>query len=148
MEYIKVLKRLRSDLKNHKMVISDELFCIAILTGTNLDANNKLNVEGVARNSDPNHKLTVRGLEDALLTLKSTTEVSESLYCADYQEEEQINWTRWQKWAKQQKDETNLMKRRADEPSKWPIIDSGASKSVISEKDAIEWTIKTSFSPE
>ncbi len=102
LEYIKVFKRLRVDLKYHKLEISDELFCIAILTGTNLDPNNRLNAEGVARNSDPNHRLTVKGLEDALLRLKSTTEVSESLYCAEDQEEEQINWARWQKWVKQQ----------------------------------------------
>ena len=75
LEYIKVFKRLRADLNYHKLEISDELFCIVILTGTNLDPNNRLNVEGVARNSDTNHKLTVKGLEDALLRLKSTTEV-------------------------------------------------------------------------
>ena len=47
------MRKLRTDMNNQGLNLSDELFCLALINGLNLDSGAKLNVESVAKNSDP-----------------------------------------------------------------------------------------------
>ena len=73
-EYTKKMKRLKADLLHQNLVISDDLFCIALIDGSNLDANCKLNVESVARCAEPTNRLTIKNTEEAILRMRSTEE--------------------------------------------------------------------------
>ncbi len=69
-EYTKRMKRLKADLLHQNFVISDDLFCIALIDGSNLDANCKLNVESVARSAEPSNRLTIKNTEEAILRMR------------------------------------------------------------------------------
>ena len=53
------------------MRMNDELYCYALLEAANFPTSIRLNVEGIARNVDPNREITVAGLEGALLRMKT-----------------------------------------------------------------------------
>ncbi len=98
-EYTKRMKRLRADLLHQNLVISDDLFCIALIDGSNLDATCKLNVESVARSADPANRLTVKNTEEAILRMRGTEddEASKILVATEADDEaaeSDINWMR------------------------------------------------------
>ncbi len=50
----------------------NQLFSIMIFDASNLEPNTRVNVEGAARNSDPDKNLSARGLEEAQLEQSAT----------------------------------------------------------------------------
>ena len=99
-EYVKKMKRLRSDLQHQNIEISDELFCIALIDGSNFYPGVKLSVESMARNVNPNRELTLKGTEEAILRMRTTEDENnrkEILVVENDPTDEQreINWTRY-----------------------------------------------------
>ncbi len=70
-EYIKKMNSLRAEMTSQDMVMNDEFYCYALLEGTKLETAMRLSVESIARNMSADRKLTVHGVEDAILRLKS-----------------------------------------------------------------------------
>ncbi len=98
-EYIKKMKRLKADLLHQNLVISDDLFCIALIDGSNLDANCKLNVESVARSAEPTNRLTIKITQEAILRMRITEEeetkaVLVATEADDEAADSDINWMR------------------------------------------------------
>ncbi len=67
---MKGMSNFRVDIESQKMPTNDENYCHALLETANLSTSMRLNVEGIARNIDPNQEITVLFMEDALLKLK------------------------------------------------------------------------------
>ncbi len=61
--YLKKMKKTRTHLSNLGLTINDELYCIALINESNLDAAGKLNVESIARNADKDNELKVNNTE-------------------------------------------------------------------------------------
>ena len=70
-DYVQNMKRLRAELASQEMTMSDELFCYAMVTGTKLDTAMRISVERIARNSNTGRKLTVQGVEETILRMKT-----------------------------------------------------------------------------
>ncbi len=81
--------------------MNDDMYCCALVSGANLSSAMRLNVEGIARNTKVDREITMEGLEDAILRMKSDeiatkAEVNE---CSEYKDdqsttqEEDVNWT-------------------------------------------------------
>ncbi len=97
------MRTVRAEMSAQNMVMNDDMYCYALLSGANLTSAMRLNVEGIARNTNVDREVTVEGLEDAILRMKSDeiatkSEVNE---CCESKEdqpavqgEEDINWTR------------------------------------------------------
>ncbi len=77
------------------MLMNDEFFCYALLERIKLDTAMRLSVESIARNSSAERKLTVHGVEDAILRLK-TDDKKESTtnHCEEEEKQEEVNWMR------------------------------------------------------
>ena len=88
-EYIQKMKEIRIELQAHDMIMNDELFIFAQLEGTKLDTAMRLSVESIERNSSNERKLTVLGVEDAILRLKNDEQKSSINHCEAGREKEQ-----------------------------------------------------------
>ena len=71
------MKKLRSDLIGQGLIINDELYCLALIDASNLDATQKMNVENSAKNANSAHALTVKDTEEALLRMKGLEDQDE-----------------------------------------------------------------------
>ncbi len=74
MENVKKMKRLRAEMFQQKLEINEDLFCIALINGSKLDAGKKLTVENMPRNVTQDKSLTVKGTEDAILRMRGEAE--------------------------------------------------------------------------
>ena len=99
-EYIQQMKEIRIELQTQDMTMNDEMFIFALLEGTKLDTAMRLSVESIASDSIIERKLTVHGVEDAILRLKSDEQKSSINHCEENcekikeQEEEEAHWMR------------------------------------------------------
>ncbi len=66
-----------------------------MLAGTKLDTGMRMNVENMARNNSNEKKLTVQGVEDAILRLK-TEDTKRTNHCEEESEnkDEKVHWVR------------------------------------------------------
>ena len=87
-EYIQKMKEIRMELQTQDMEMNDEMFIFAMLEGTKLDTAMRLSVESIARDSSNERKLTVHGVEDAILRLKSDEQKSSINHCEEDNEKD------------------------------------------------------------
>ena len=97
--YKKRMEKLRSDLIGQGLIINDELYCLALIDASKLDANQEMNKENSAKNANSAHVLTVNDTEEALLRKKGLEhqyEESKVLVMSeqktDEEENAEINW--------------------------------------------------------
>ncbi len=99
--YIKRMKKLRNDLSRQNLTINIESYCLALIDASNLDPNQKLNLESTARSSNPEQVLTLNDTEQAILRMKgleaqyehNVLAMSES-HDFDDDNDPEVNWMR------------------------------------------------------
>ena len=68
--YMKRMKKLRSDLTGQGLTIKDELYCLALIDASNLDANQKMDIEKLAKNANSARVLAIKDTKEALLRME------------------------------------------------------------------------------
>ncbi len=70
-DYVQGVRTFRAEMSAQNMTMNDDMYCYTLLSGANLTRAMRVNVRGIARNTNVDRKITVEGLEDAILQMKS-----------------------------------------------------------------------------
>ena len=90
-EFMRKLKKCRTDLIAYNVPFSEEVFSIALLQGTKLEMMaSEMQVESMARAQTGDHSIIIKAMEDVLMIYKSENETEE----VTLTEQQEVDWVK------------------------------------------------------